>query len=82
MRGDRRFYIYSFRTSQWHPFVLSRYWEARALSVIDVSNRGPLPCVKLSHFCTVVMKGGVISMAKGVHVDNDFIPSLKIITEF
>jgi len=44
--------------------------------IIDVSNHGHLPFVKLSHICTVVMKGGVISMANGVHVDNDFIPSL------
>ena len=32
------------------------------------------------HFSTVVMKGGVISMPKGEHVDSDFIPSLKIIS--
>ena len=34
----------------------------------------------MRHFSTVVMKGGVISMPKGEHVDSDLIPSLKIIS--
>jgi hypothetical protein len=32
--------------------------------------------------CTVVLKGGTISMPMGRHVDNDFIPGLKTKTDF
>ena len=32
--------------------------------------------------CTVVLKGGTISMATGRHVDNDFIPGLETKTDF
>jgi hypothetical protein len=32
--------------------------------------------------CTVVLKGGTISMPTGRHVDNDFIPGLKTKTDF
>jgi hypothetical protein len=71
----------SFCTSQRRPFVLSRYWDGRVLSVIYVSSLGHWTCFKLSHFSTVVLTGDAISMPKGVHVDNDCIPSLNIITE-
>jgi hypothetical protein len=32
--------------------------------------------------CTVLLKGDTISMPMGRHVDNDFISSLKIKTDF
>jgi hypothetical protein len=48
-------------------------------------------CTTLMHFCiawgeaegcTVLLKGGTISMPMGRHVDNDFIPGLKTKTDF
>jgi hypothetical protein len=56
-----------------------------------VSNRGYWNCTILKHFCiawgeakgcTVVLKGGTISMPTDRHVDNVFIPSLKTTTDF
>jgi hypothetical protein len=32
--------------------------------------------------CTVVLKGGTISMPTGRHVDNVFVPGLKTKTDF
>jgi hypothetical protein len=56
-----------------------------------VSKRGHWDCTILKNFCiawdeaegcTVVLKGGTISMPTGRHVDNDFIPGLKTKTDY
>ena len=56
-----------------------------------MSTQGHWDCTTLKHFCiawgeaegcTVVLKGGTISMPMGRHVDNDFIPGLKTKTGF
>jgi hypothetical protein len=38
--------------------------------------------LRRSEGCTVVLKGGTISMPTGRHIDNDFIPGLKTKTDF
>jgi hypothetical protein len=51
----------------------------------------PVDCTTLKHFCiawgraegcTVLLKGGTISMPTGRHVNSDFIPGLKTKTNF
>ena len=58
-----------------------------ALSVTYVSTHGHWDCTTRRAWaeaegCTVVQKGGTISMPTGRHVDNNFIPDLKTETEF
>jgi hypothetical protein len=44
----------------------------------------PLFCIAWGEVdgCTVVLKGGTISMPTGSHLDNVFIPGLKTTTDF
>ena len=66
-----------------------KYWKLRNVikithDIIEIDSRHLILDIAWGdpEGCTVVLKGGTISMPTDRHVDKDFIPSLKTKTDF